>query len=119
MEFCLGDLGRDGLERAPIGAGDEQAVTGGDDACGDGGDLFRRLARPENDLRTPLPERPMVIDAGEAKVLKRGLAQILKQLVLGDLRGEGPGANLAQDAQKLGAGHLPDCFDFGATPALI
>jgi hypothetical protein len=94
-------------------------MPGGDDARGDGRDLFRRLPRPENDLRTTLPDRPMVIDAREAKIFKWGLAQILKQLVLGHLRGEGPGANIAEDAQKLGAGHLPDCFDFGATPALI
>ena len=94
-------------------------MTGGDDACGDSGDLFRRLPRPENDLRTTLPECPMVIDAGEAKILERGLAQILKQLILGHLRGQGPGANIAQEAQKLGARHLADCFDFGATPALI
>ena len=32
------------------------------------------LPRPENDLRTALPERPMVIDAGEAEVFKRRLA---------------------------------------------
>ncbi len=65
---------RDGVERAPIRAGHEQAVPGGDDASGDGGDLFRRFPRPENDLRTTLPERPMVIDASEAKVLERCLA---------------------------------------------
>ena len=56
-------------------------MAGGDDAFGDGGDLFRRLPRPEDDLRTTLPQCAMVVDAGEAKILERGLAQILKQLV--------------------------------------
>ncbi len=88
MEFCLGDARRNGLERAPIRAGDEQAVAGGDDALGDRGDLFRRLPRPKNDLRASLPQRAMVVDAGEAQILERRLAQKLKEPVLGCLRRE-------------------------------
>ena len=93
---------------------------GGDDALGDGGDLFRRLSRPKNDLRASLPERAMVVDAGEAQVFERGLAQILKKAVLGDLRREGAGANVAQERSSSSARVMsPDCFDFGASPALI
>ena len=79
----------------------------GDDALGDGGDLLRRLSRPKNDFRTPLPQRAMVIDAGEAQVLERGLAQILKKAVLSDLRREGAGANVGQEASAARRGSCP------------
>ena len=42
----------------------------------------------------------MVVDAGEAEVLERCLAQKLKELVLGRLRREGPGADVAQEAAE-------------------
>ena len=58
----------------PIRAGDEQAVAGGDDALGDGGDLFWGLAQAENDFRHSLPQRAMVIDAREAEIFERRLA---------------------------------------------
>ena len=96
VEFCLSDARRHGLERAPIGARDEQAVARGDDALGDGGDLVRRLSRPKNDFRASLSERAVVIDAGEAQVLERGLAQKLKEAVLRGLRREGAGADVGE-----------------------
>ena len=74
VEFCLGDARRNGLERGSVRPGDEQAVAGGDDALGDGRNLIWRLSRAKDDLGTPLPQRAMVVDAGEPQVLERRLA---------------------------------------------
>ena len=49
-------------------------MAGGDDAFGDGRNLFWRLSRPKDDFGTPLAKRAMVVDAGEAQVFERGLA---------------------------------------------
>ena len=60
------------------------------------------LPWPEDDLREPLPERPVVIDAGEAEVFERRLAQNLKEPVLGRLRREDAGADIVEEGAKLG-----------------
>ena len=56
------------------------------DARGDGGDLLRRLAQTQNDLREALADRAMVVDAGEAEVLVGRFAEGGKQprLCVGD-----------------------------------
>ena len=61
-------------------------MTGGDDAFGDGGDLIRRLSRPENDFRESLPDGAVMVDSGESQVLEWCLAQKLKEAVVGSLR---------------------------------
>ena len=83
------------------------------------GDLFWGLSRAKNDFRHSLPQRAMMVDAREAQIFERRLAQILKEAVLGCLRRERSGTDFGEKRLQLGAGHLPDCFDFGATPALI
>ncbi len=71
----------------------------GDDAFGDGGDLAGRLSRPKDDLRETLAEAAVVIDAGEAQILERGLAQKLKKAVVGCLRREAPGLDVVQEGR--------------------
>ena len=46
----------DSVERARVSPRNQQAVTRGDDALGDGGDLLGRLAGTEDYLRKSLPE---------------------------------------------------------------
>ena len=94
-------------------------MTRGDDALGDGGDLFWRLPRAKNDFGDPLAHRAMMVDAGEAQVFERRLAQKLKETVVGCLRRERSGADVSEERGQVGAGHLPDCFDFAPSPALI
>jgi hypothetical protein len=54
-------------------------VAGGHDAAGDGCDLLRCFAEPENNLGKALPGSPVVVDARESQVLERGLAYKLKE----------------------------------------
>ena len=54
VEFCVIQPRQDRLVSGAIGARDEQAMTGGDNAFGDGGNLIRRLSWPKNHLRASL-----------------------------------------------------------------
>ena len=94
-------------------------MTCGDDALGDRRDLFWRLSRAKNDFRYALPNRAMMVDASEAQIFERRLAQELKETIVGRLRRERSGMDVSEERGQVGAGHLPDCFDFAATPALI
>jgi hypothetical protein len=93
-------------------------VAPGHDPFGDGGNLLRRLPRPENHFREALAADAMVVDARESQILEWRLAQNLKELPLGFLRRDGAGADVAEQAGELGAGHVLERFDFAATPAL-
>ena len=57
-------------------------MTRGDDALGDGGNLGRRLAEAEDDFGKSLPQCSVVVDAREAQVFERRLAQKLKEPVV-------------------------------------
>ena len=74
MKICVGYDRADSLESLSIGTGDEQTFACGDDAGGDGGNLLRRLSRPKDDLREPLAQAAVPIQAGEGQILERGLA---------------------------------------------
>ena len=54
---------------------DQQVVAGGDDALGNRGDLRRSLALAEDHFGKSLADAAVVIDAREAQVLERRLAQ--------------------------------------------
>src|SRR5262245_29656567 len=88
-----------------IGTRYEQCVTRRDDAFGDRGDLLRALSRPENNFRKALSCPSLVIHAGEAEVLERSLAQILKESVLRRLRCNGAAANLFEEGLEFVARH--------------
>jgi hypothetical protein len=81
-------------------------VAGRDDAFGYGGNLARRLALAEDDLREALPEAAVMVDSGEAKILESALAQILKQPGLCSLRRKGPASHLVQESTQLQAVHM-------------
>ena len=80
-------------------------MTGGHDAVGDGGDLLRGLSWAENDLWKALPGAAVVVDAGEADVLERRLAQKLKDVLVGSLRRSGPGLNLLEEGPEFVTRH--------------
>ncbi|HEU4892694.1 MAG TPA: hypothetical protein VFT47_14160 [Vicinamibacterales bacterium] len=79
-----------------------------DDPFRDGSDLRRGLSLPENHLREALPGVSVVIDAGEPEVLKRLLAQNLKELFLRRLRSKGAGANGLEKGPQLLTVHRVD-----------
>ena len=57
----------------------------------------------------------MMVDAREAQIFERRLAQELKEAVAGRLRRERSGMDVSEKCLQLGAGHSPDCFDFVAS----
>ena len=81
----------------PIRPGDEQAVAGGDQAGGDGGDLFGTFALAEHHFRESLPRRPVLIDAGKTKIFVGGLAQKLKEPLVGSIRCQIAAVNIVQE----------------------
>ena len=105
MKARVGNPFSDRRVSVGVGARDQQAVAGRDDALGDGGDLRGGLPWAENDLWKALPDAPLVVDPGEAEVFERGLAQILKEFVLRCLRCEGAAADPLEQALELEAGH--------------
>ena len=61
-------------------------MAGADQAGGDGGNLFGSFALSEHHFRETLPRRPVMIDARKTKIFVRGLAQKLKEPLVGGVR---------------------------------
>ena len=107
-----GDLPEDCFEGFLAGAGDQQVVSGGDDAGGDRGHLGRGFSLAEDDFGEALAGLAVMIDPGEPQVFERLLAQNLKELFLGRLRCDRTGADALEEGPQLLAVHR---VDFGPT----
>ena len=112
----------DRVEGAGVGAGNQEAVTGVDDALGDGGNLFGRLARAEHNLGKTLPRGAVMVDPGEPEVLERRLAQKLKKPVVGLLRCQALRLDVVEQGAEVGAVHgrwEPQSVDLGLSRTVI
>ena len=77
-EFVVLRVRRDIQHRAicvPVGLGDQDRVAPTLQRRNDSGDLFRRLAPSQHDLRGASAQRAMVVDARISQVLERQVAQ--------------------------------------------
>ena len=83
---CSRHGGEDGLIGLPIGPCDEQAVAGGNQTAGDGGDLIGTFALSEHHFGESLTRRSVLIDPCKTKIFVRSLAQKLKELLVGSVR---------------------------------
>ena len=93
------------LPRRLVGARDEHAMAARADARGDGGDLLRRLAQTEDDLREALADRAVVVDAGKAEVLVGRFAEGGEQPRLGVGHRQPTFADPGQEVLQLGRCH--------------
>ena len=81
-------------------------MAGGDDARGDRGNLFGRLALAEHHFGKALAGVPVLVDAGETQVLVRSLAQKLKELARAPPQvSVAAGADLVEQGAQLLAVH--------------
>ena len=86
MELYVREYGPNRRKCLGSRAGYEQTFACRDDARGNGGNLIRALSRPENHFGEPLSDPPVMIDASEAEVFERRLAQNLKDALVRRLR---------------------------------
>jgi hypothetical protein len=93
--------GHDGGVGRRVGSRNQQAVARADDSLGDRRNLFGRFAGTEHDLGKTLPQAAMMVDAGEAEVFERGLAQELKDAMLRRLRRNRPALDVLQQGAKI------------------
>ena len=81
-----------------------------------------RLALAEDHFREALARRPVVIDAGEAEVFERRLAQKLKELLVRSLRCQAAAADVVEEGAQLLSVHPAnalDNVDFGPSWTVI
>jgi hypothetical protein len=91
---AVGDLaGGDGVERRGIGPGGQNILMVPRQMPRDGNDLLRRLARAEDGLGTPVAQRAMEIEAGEAEV---GYGKVA-ELPEGVIRGQGAAGHVVEE----------------------
>ncbi len=76
-----------------------------DDSLGNSGNLRGSLALAEDNLRKPLPDTAVMIDAREPKVFKGAVAQKLKEPGLGSLRRYSTRVDRLEEGQELWPGH--------------
>jgi len=88
--------------------GDQQALTGADQAGANGRDLLRRLALPEYDFGKPLARGSIVVHSGEAEIRVWLLAQELKERLKCRLRRAAAGADLVEQGAELLAIHCDE-----------
>ena len=78
-----------------------------DESERNGGNLSRRLSLTENDFREALPNLSMLVDAREAKIVERLLAQYLKELRVRGLGRNISRADIVEERSKLLPVHRP------------
>ena len=99
-----------------VGACDESRVPGRGDPVHDASTLFGRLTLTKDDFRDTTPQMPVLIDAREAQVLVRTLAQELKELLVRCLRCSVTRPHGVEEGTQLLTVHHAKwlkCIDFG------
>ncbi len=76
-----------------------------DDSFGNSGNLRGSFALAEDNLRKPLANAAVMVDAGEPQVLKGAVAQKLKEPGLGSLRRYSTRVNRLEKGPKFWSGH--------------
>ena len=112
VEYSVGNLYPHRLINVLGRPGDQEAVAGCDDARRDGGNLVGSLSRAKDYFGKPLPDSAVVVDAGEAQVLERGLAYKLKEPVLGGLRRKRAALDGVQKRAEIVTVHCPKSLAF-------
>jgi hypothetical protein len=122
VKLCVWKLLANRTVRDRISSRHKQAVTGRDDAVGDGRNLDGRLAGAIDNFRKSLAQMAVMIDAREAQILERRLAQKLKKSFLSRLRRCRSCLNLVEQGSELQPVHRPKslhCVDFAHSRAVI
>ena len=101
MILRVGDFTRHGPKCRLIGPRDEEVVPGVDDRTADRRNLIGGLSGAEHDLRSTLPQRPVVIDASKAKILEGASSQNGFELIVGVVDTHRAVAYVFEDRAKL------------------